>query len=115
MALPPVLLTPDLSLRLVDTVTRELYETRGLRPRPGDGAPDPSWLGPWASATLRSHGRDRAAARRVRAALERYSRIGEADALELDARGAAELVRAWVEEIDHGAVGEPMEAAPAKR
>jgi hypothetical protein len=114
VALPPVLLTPDLALRLVDTITRELYDTRGLRPRPGDGAPDPAWLGPWAAATLRSHGRDRAAAKRVRASLEHYSRIGEADALELDARAAAELVRAWVEEIDHGVAGEPMEAAPAK-
>jgi hypothetical protein len=115
VALPPVLLTPDLALRLVDTVTRELYDTRGLRPRPGDGTPDPVWLGPWAAATLRSHGRDRAVARRVRAALEHYARIGEADALELDARAAAELVRVWVEEVDHGVIGEPLEAEPAKR
>src|SRR6185503_19452799 len=97
----PVALTPDLALRLVDTVTRELYEPRGLRPRPGDGAPDPVWLGPWAAATLRSHGRDRTVSKRVRAALEHYARIGEADAVELDARAAAELVRTWVEEIDH--------------
>jgi hypothetical protein len=115
VSLPPVLLTPDLALRLVDTVTRELYDTRGLRPRPGDGAPDPAWLGPWAAATLRSHGRDRATAKRVRAALEHYARIGEADAVELDARAAAELVRAWVEEIDHGVAAEPAEAAAAKR
>ena len=115
VSLPPVLLTPDLALRLVDTVTRELFEARGLRPRPGDGAPDPVWLGPWAAATLRSHGRDRAAAKRVRAVLEHYAMIGEADAVELDARAAAELVRTWVEEIDHGAAGEPMEAEPAKR
>jgi hypothetical protein len=115
VSLPPVLLTPDLALRLVDTVTRELYDTRGLRPRPGDGAPDPAWLGPWAAATLRSHGRDRATAKRVRAALEHYARIGEADALELDARAAAELVRTWVEEIDHGVATESAEAATAKR
>jgi len=92
-------------------VTRELYDARGLKPRPGDGAPDPIWLGPWAAATLRSHGRDRTAARRVRAALEHYALIGEADAVELDARAAAELVRTWVEEIDHGVAGEPIEAA----
>jgi glycogen debranching enzyme-like protein/amylo-alpha-1,6-glucosidase len=114
VALPPVLLTPDLALRLVDTVTRELFDARGLRPRPGDGAPDPVWLGPWAAATLRSHGRDRMAGRRVRAALEQYARIGEADALELDARAAAELVRTWVEEIDHAAPSAAMEAAHAK-
>jgi hypothetical protein len=109
VALPPVLLTPDLALRLVDTVTRELYDVRGLRPRPGDDAPDPVWLGPWAAATLRSHGRDRTASKRVRAALEHYARIGEADAVELDARAAAELVRTWVEEIDHGVPAEPAE------
>ena len=111
VSLPPVLLTPDLALRLMGTVTRELYDARGLKPRPGDGAPDPIWLGPWAAATLRSHGRDRTAARRVRAALEHYALIGEADAVELDARAAAELVRTWVEEIDHGVAGEPIEAA----
>jgi hypothetical protein len=114
VALPPVLLTPDLALRLVDTVTRELYDTRGLKPRPGDGAPDPEWLGPWAAATLRSHGRDRTAAKRVRAALEHYARIGEADALELDARAASELVRAWVEEIDHSAASSPAESVASK-
>ena len=63
---------------------------------------------------MRSHGRDRAAARRVRAALEHYARIGEGDAVELDARAAAELVRVWVEEVDHGATAEPLEAEPAK-
>jgi hypothetical protein len=114
VALPPVLLTPDLALRLVDTVTRELFDARGLRPRPGDGAPDPVWLGPWAAATLRSHGRDRVASRRVRAALEHYALAGDGDAVELDARAAAELVRTWVEEIDHGAAAEPMETAQAK-
>ena len=114
VALPPVLLTPDLALRLVDTVTRELYDTRGLTPRPGDGAPDPVWLGPWAAATLRSHGRDRAVCRRVRAALEHYAVIGEGDAVELDARAAAELVRTWVEEIDHEQPAESLSRASTK-
>jgi len=91
-----------------------LYDTRGLRPRPGDGAPDPAWLGPWAAAALRSHGRDRAAAKRVRSALEHYAAIGEGDAIELDARAAAELVRAWVEEIDHG-IPASAETAVSKR
>jgi len=115
VSLPPMLLPPDLALRLVDTVTRELFDPRGLRPRPGDGAPEPAWLGPWAAAVLRSHGRDPRARQRVRAVLEHYAVLGEADAMELDARGAADLLRAWVEEIDHGVAGEPMEAAaPAK-
>jgi len=111
VSLPPMLLTPDLALRLVDTVTRELFDARGLKPRPGDGTPDPAWLGPWAAATLRAHGRDFRVSHRVRMVLEHYARTGEADALELDARAAAELVRTWVEEIDHGVAGEPMEAA----
>ena len=119
VSLPPMLLTPDLALRLVDTVTLELYDVRGLKSCPGDGAPDPIWLGPWAAATLRAHGRDRLACKRVRAALERYAHSGEGDALELDARAAAELVRAWVEEIDHGVASEPekevaRESRPAR-
>jgi hypothetical protein len=54
------------------------------------------------------------ASRRVRAALEHYALAGDGDAVELDARAAAELVRTWVEEIDHGAAAEPMETAQAK-
>ena len=50
----------------------------------------------------------------MRAALEHYAAIGEGDAIELDARAAAELVRAWVEEIDH-AVPASAETAVSKR
>jgi len=114
VSLPPMLLTPELSLRLVDTVTRELFDPRGLRPRPGDGEPAPAWLGPWAAATLRSHGRDRLAKRRVRAALEHYARLGEGAAHELDARAAAELVRVWVEEIDHDVASSGLEVGASK-
>jgi hypothetical protein len=101
VSLPPMLLPPALSVRLVETVSRELLSTRGLYPRPGDGAPDPAWLGPWAAATARAHGRDDASTRRVRAVLERWVDVGEADAGEITARGAADLLRAFVEELEH--------------
>ena len=92
-------------------MTRELFTSRGLRPRPGDGPPEPAWLGPWAAATLRAHARDVATRQRVRAALETYAILGEGEARELDSRGAAELLRAWVEEVDHGVRPEPAETA----
>ncbi len=101
VSLPPMLLPNELSVRLVGTVTRELWSPRGLRPRPGDGMPEPAWLGTWASAALRANQRDAASEARVRAALETYASIGEGDAAELSARGAADLLRAWIEEVDH--------------
>ncbi|MEQ1834262.1 MAG: amylo-alpha-1,6-glucosidase [Candidatus Eisenbacteria bacterium] len=104
VSLPPMLLPPDKCVRLVDTVTRELWTPRGLHPRPLDGPPEPAWLGTWASASLRAHQRDHATEARVRAALETYAEIGEGPAAELSARGAADLLRAWIEEVDHTAV-----------
>lgn len=101
ISLPPMLLPPELAVRLVDTVTRELFTPRGLRPRAGDGTPEPSWLGPWASAMLRAHARDAGTGAHVRAALGAYADLGEGAAAELTARGAADLLRAWVEELDH--------------
>lgn len=107
--LPPMLLPPELGARLVSTVTRELWTPRGLRPRPGDGVPEPAWLGTWASASLRAYQRDDATEARVRAALGTYATIGEGDAAELSARGAADLLRAWIEEVDHTLT--PVQAA----
>jgi len=103
VSLPPMLLPPELAVRLVDTVTRELYAPRGLRPRPADGRPEPAWLGPWASAMLRAHARDAGTAARVRTSLAAYADLGEDGAAELTARGAADLLRAWIEEVDHSA------------
>ena len=110
VSLPPMLLPPELSVRLVRTVSRELLATRGLQPRPGDGTPEPAWLGPWAAATSRAHGRDAATTRRVRAVLERWCVAGEADAHEISARGAADLLRAFVEELDHRVPAGAVEA-----
>jgi hypothetical protein len=111
VSLPPMLLLPAHAQRLVATVTRELYTVRGLRPRPGDGTPEPAWLGPWAAATLRAHARDAATSDRVRAALDAYAIHGEGGAAELDARGAADLLRAWIEEVDHSGARETAELA----
>ena len=111
ISLPPVLLPPELSVRLIDTLTRELFTSRGLRPRSGDGSPEPAWLGPWASAMLRAHARDPRSGAYVHAALSAYADLGEGNAAELTARGAADLLRAWVEEVDHAAAPEPSELA----
>ncbi len=113
VSLPPTLLPHEHAVRLTDTVTRELFTPRGLRPRPGDGTPDPAWLGAWASATLRAQGRDAGTAARVRASLEHYARLGEGCAAELSARGAADLLRAWVEELDHHASSAPASSGAA--
>lgn len=122
VSLPPMLLPPELASQLVSTVTRELWDRRGLRPRPGDGAPDPSWLGVWAAATLRAHGRDEATETRVREALSHAAalllgrmpaapRTGDDAMRELSVSGAADLLRAWVEEIEHHGMTEPAAAA----
>lgn len=82
VALPPLLLPGPLAVRLVDTLT-----ARGV-------ASDQEWLGTWASAMLRAHGRDPATSARVRAALA----AAEAPR---GVREAADRLRAWVEEVDH--------------
>jgi hypothetical protein len=111
VSLPPMLLPLEHSVRLVETVSRELLATRGLYPRPGDGMPDPAWLGPWAAATARAHGREAASTLRVRRALERWCEVGEGDAREITARGAADLLRAFVEELDHRTHAEAIAAS----
>jgi hypothetical protein len=115
VALPPMLLPPAHATRLLDTVARELFAPTGLRPRPGDGAADPDALGTWAAATRRAHDRDAASAARVRAAIERWAGdtlprrrdpVGApppwlADAAELSVAGAADLLRAVIEELEY--------------
>lgn len=120
VSLPPTLLPPELASQLVSTVTRELWEPRGLRAQPGDGAPDPAWLGVWAAATLRAHGRSEAAETRARESLSHAAALllgrttcapdtGDTAMRELSVRGAADLLRAWIEEIEHH--GAPLDAA----
>jgi hypothetical protein len=113
-SLPPMLLPTDLATRLVATVTRELWEPRGLRPRPSEGLADPAWLGTWTAASLRSHGRVAEVEARVHTSLVRWAAevtgrtapgLARPDGpvAELPVRGAADLLRAWIEEIDHHA------------
>lgn len=115
-SLPPMLLPPDMATRLVATITRELWEPRGLRPRAGCGLADPGWLGTWTAASLRSHGRRAEVESRVHTSLSRWAAevtgrtrpgLARADGpvAELPVRGAADLLRAWIEEIDHHAPG----------
>ncbi len=119
VSLPPMLLSPELATRLLATVARELAAPGGLRPRPGDGPVDPEWLGAWAAATRRAHDRDAASARRVREVIERWAgppapaaprragrgapapSLARVEAVEeLGVAGAADLLRAVVEELD---------------
>ena len=103
-ALSPMLLAPERAQRLVATVERELLAREGLRDSPGGSGDDPAWLGVWATATLRAHARSPEAIARVR---ERYAMLArtleERGAAALSPVAAAELLLAWVEEIDHAA------------
>ena len=107
LSLAPSLLEPALGQRLLATIDRELRTPLGLRLAPGDEQVDASWLGTWASATLRVHGRSPAAVDRVdHALLAVRSRMGgPALATGRLSRhpvlAAAELLRAWVEDMDH--------------
>jgi hypothetical protein len=98
VALPPSLLPPERAPVLVATLTRELFDPRGLRPRPHDGAPDAGTLAAWAAAMLRAHGRDDASRARVTAALERWSALGE-PGVDRRPAAAADLLRVWVEDL----------------
>jgi len=110
VALPPPLLVPERAPILVATLTRELFDVRGLRPRPHDGSPDAGALAAWAAATLRAHGRDDASRARVTAALARWSALGE-PGVDRRPAAAADLLRVWVEDLAF-----PAEvAAPAAR
>jgi hypothetical protein len=108
ISLPPMLLPPELSVRLVDTLTRELFTPRGLRPRPGDGTPEPSWLGPWARRCCAHTPGTRAARPRPRRSRRCTGLGGRRRQL---TRGAADLLRAWIEEVDHAAAQEQLARA----
>jgi len=98
VALPPPLLVPERAPVLVATLTRELFDARGLRPRPHDGTPDAGALAAWAAATLRAHGRDDTSRARVTAALTRWSALGE-PGVDRRPAAAADLLRVWVEDL----------------
>jgi hypothetical protein len=102
VSLPPALLPPDRSARLLATLERELLADAGLRARPDDALGDPAWLGAWAAAVARSRGRDATTMARVAERLRRAAAMPGLDPL-----AAGELLRAWIEEAARG------ELAPA--
>lgn len=98
-ALPPALLGPERARVLLATLERELGTPSGFRTRPDEGAPDAAWLGAWAAAHLRAHGRDAASAARVRA---RFARLAATlDVPSLPAVTAGSLLVAWLEDVSH--------------
>jgi hypothetical protein len=117
----PALLLRARSARLVETIGRELVTPLGVRARPGSPS-TLAWVGPYVTAYLRAHDRAPEALRRmrawtesVRAACERVSAGHAPDGFTADSAlerpsvagepcsllSAAELLRAWIEEIDH--------------
>lgn len=129
VSLSPPLLPPPLAERLVAKVERELFTPLGLRETPAANTASPAWLGPFITAYLRVHQRSAAAQVKVRGWLETLRaeldstsaghvperfpapRRGDAAARRGDAAviqqpqpvsvlAAAELLRAWVEDVD---------------
>jgi predicted glycogen debranching enzyme len=129
VSLSPSLLPPPLAERLVARIERELFTPLGLRDSPAASTASPAWLGAFITAYLRVHQRSAAAQTQVRAWLETLRgeleatsaghlpevfpapRRGDAAARRADAAitpppqpvsvlAAAELLRAWVEEVD---------------
>ena len=127
VSLSPPLLPADRAARLLKTVERELFTPRGLRPAASAATVSPAWLGPYISVHLRVHQRSAEAQARahgwleeLRASLDECSaihlpellaapRAGDAAARRAAAApaapasvvAAAELLRVWIEEIDH--------------
>ena len=126
--LPPALLEPERAARLVATLERELVTPWGLREAPGSDVVSTASLGLFVPAWLRVHGRERAAQERARGWVEaalgagpvagqvparlRVSadgRAAEAIGPPASALAAAELLRIWIEELEHA----PLPAAAA--
>lgn len=130
VSLTPPVLPADRALRLVESVERQLFTPLGLKPDPDAVHVDPTWLGTFLAAYLRANGRSPEANAQTRIWLEILRRrldegtSGHVPALfdwparrtrrgsplppveEARPRGAsplaaAELLRAWVEEIAH--------------
>lgn len=107
IALAPTLLAPEQGQRLLATLERELFTPRGLRLAPGEESVHAEWLGPWAAATLRVHGRSATSLSQVNAmfrALLAHEPQGPLVAT-LASRdpvlAVAELLRAWIEDAEH--------------
>ncbi|HET9326046.1 MAG TPA: glycogen debranching enzyme N-terminal domain-containing protein [Candidatus Eisenbacteria bacterium] len=130
VSLTPSVLPAERAAQLVSSVERELFTPLGLRPDPDAVHVEPMWLGTFLAAYLRAHGRSAEAHARTRAWLEslrqrldectsghvpalfdwpaRRTRRGsplppleEARPRGVSPLAAAELQRAWIEEVAH--------------
>ena len=127
--LPPTLLEPERAARLVATLERELVTPWGLREAPGSDVVSTASLGLFVPAWLRVHGRERAAQERARGWVEAALGAGpvagqvparlrvsvdgsaaQAIGPPASALAAAELLRIWIEELEHA----PRPAAAAR-
>jgi len=119
-SLSPPLLPAESLQALVGSVMRKLWTPCGLREAEGASRVRPGGLGPFATAYLRAHGREGAALATVGGwfeglqSLGPHLEVGPPEAFDLadpeapvrigDAVSittAAELVRAWIEDVDH--------------
>ncbi|MEO5989630.1 MAG: glycogen debranching enzyme N-terminal domain-containing protein [Candidatus Eisenbacteria bacterium] len=113
VALAPALLNLEQGQRLLGTLDRELFTPQGLRLAPGEEQVHAEWLGPWAAATLRAHGRNATSLARVHAMFQSLLArdSGAALAVNLPSRepvlAVAELLRAWIEDAERVA-GVPL-------
>jgi glycogen debranching enzyme len=129
-SLAPALLPPEATRRLLVRIDRDLVTPFGVREAAGHPA-RPEWVGPYVAAYLRAHERTPEAHLRMREwlgglreACDRSSLGHVPEAFDPDAppayprivgdqasvAAAAELLRAWVEEIDHTRVAAAVHA-----
>jgi hypothetical protein len=132
VSLPPALLEPDRAARLVATLERELVTPWGLRGSPGSDVVSTAALGVFVPAWLHVHGRGRAAQERARGWVEAALCAGpvpervparlrvSADGRTVEAIGepasalaAAELLRVWIEELEHAPLPAAATAFPS--
>ena len=125
-SLSPPLLPADRALSLVGAIERELWMPAGLREAPGAPRILPRWMGHYLTAFVRAEGRSDGAQEHARrivarfgAALDEHGAGHLPEAFELGAdaafdgaplqsagepialSGTAEMLRFWIEELDH--------------
>jgi len=124
-SLPPALLPPERTARLVATLERDLLTPWGLRESPGSRTVSTAWLGPFVTARVRAHQRSAQSQELARGWIDSVLSVAPAvghvpGTLCLGADGrpvsggcpagpagdpastlaAAELLRVWIEELD---------------
>jgi hypothetical protein len=121
-SLSPPLLPPEQATRLVAKLERELFTPLGLLDAPGASFVSPAWLGPFATAVMRARGRGPETQAEVRSWFDTlgahirrsgFDQVPERIVVDASAKdspaggdpmsivASAELLRVWVEELDH--------------